>query len=264
MEDTDELKRFPGNVFVEYSSAEIRGWEEKWTGYLLNEYEWQLAPYSRYPDTPPLPDNPADLIGLSLGWGPLLSLYCDKEAILGKSLMELGCGCGNLGKCLARYCSSFLGVDCSRIALGIARLVSPANCTYLHVNQHRELLRYCASVDTVVSRFFWIHQNIETSKRALRFLSYFLKPKGKIYMDFFMGAPDQADPGWDRKVQALPPWIAGGYGSLYEYTFEDISSLVEECGFHVVHHTPHGRTQRRYVVVERMQSENSRSGKQAV
>jgi hypothetical protein len=52
----------------------------------------------------------------------------------------MGCRCGNLGKLIARYCDTYLGVDCSQIALAIARLVSPSNCTYLHVNQHAELI----------------------------------------------------------------------------------------------------------------------------
>ena len=53
--------------------------------------------------------------------------------------MELGCGCGNLGKLISRYAAHYLGADYSTLALKIARLVSPLNCSYVHVADRASL-----------------------------------------------------------------------------------------------------------------------------
>jgi 2-polyprenyl-3-methyl-5-hydroxy-6-metoxy-1,4-benzoquinol methylase len=248
----------PKPELEEYSAAEIEKWDREWLSYLLAEYQCQLASFREYPVTPPLPENPVDMINvaiinLSLGWGPPLSIYCHREAIMGKALMELGCGAGALGKCIARYCDSYLGVDCSRIALGIAKLVSPENCTYLHVNEHKELSEYFGTIDTVVSRFFWIHQNMEMARRALTFLRYFLKPQGRIYMDFFMLCQEKAVGHWKNTWITLSPHdpLAEATSATYEYTLEEITTLIEEFGFKIIHHQPHGETQRRYIVIMR-------------
>lgn len=237
----------------EYSAAEIEKWDREWLNYLLAEHQWQLAPFWKFTATPELPKNPADLLSLKFGWGPRLQIYCQREAILQKTLMELGCGAGMLGKSISRYCNSYLGVDCSPIALGIAKLVSPENCTYLHVNEHEALRQHFGTIDTVVSRFFWIHQNIETARRTLKFLGYFLKPKGQIYMDFFMKCQEEAVGHWKNTWITLSPHepLSEMASTTYEYTFADIESLVSEFGFKIVHHRPHGETQRRYIVVER-------------
>lgn len=236
-----------------YSEAEIEKWDREWLNYLLAEHEWQLAPFWKFTETPELPENPADMINLSLGLGFNLQMYCHREAISQKKLMELGCGAGNLGKGISRYCASYLGVDCSRIALGIARLVSPQNCTYLHVNEHEALREHFGTIDTVISRFFWIHQNMQTARRTLRFLGHFLKPKGQIYMDFFMKCQEKAVGHWKNTWITLSPHqpLAERASTTYEYTWADINALVKEFGFEIVHHQPHGETQRRYVVIEK-------------
>jgi 2-polyprenyl-3-methyl-5-hydroxy-6-metoxy-1,4-benzoquinol methylase len=236
---------------IKYSDTEIERWDKEWLNYLLREYPWQLASYKAYTNTPPLPDNPLDL--LDLKWGLPLLLFCHKEAIEGKAIMEMGCGAGNMGKLLARYCASYLGVDCSRIALAIAKLVSPENCTYLHVNEHAELKKFFGRIDTVVSRFFWIHQNMDMAKRALSFLRNFLVPNGLIYMDFFWPCPQQAKDIWKNTWHVLSPYgpLADEPSSTYKYSREDIDGLIESFDFKIVHHELHGETQRRYVVIEK-------------
>ena len=253
MKNIQEGKHDAKPDFELYSTAEIEKWDREWLNYLFPEYQWQLAPFSIYPDTPPLPQNPAELIDFSLGWGPPLNLYCHREAIMGKAIMEFGSGAGGLGKCIARYCDSYLGVDCSRIALGIAKLVSPQNCTYLHVNEHEALGKYFQSIDTVVSRFFWIHQNMETARRALNFLSYFLKPEGRIYMDFFMSSKENAVGHWKNSVITLSPHkgLAEEASATFEYSLQEITTLVGEFGFNIQVHEPHVETQRRYIVISR-------------
>ena len=237
----------------EYSAEEIEKWDREWLSYLLSEYQDQLASYKCYPAKPRLPLYPEDLINLSLGYGHRFYAYCHREAISRKKVMELGCGAGNLGKYLARYCKSYLGVDCSQIALAVARLVSPNNCTYLHVNDHQELGKYFGKIDTVISRYFWIHQNMDSARRALRFLGHFMKPNGRIYMDFFMKCPQEAVGHWKNTWITLPPGdpLTEAASTTYEFTLEDINSLISEFGYRMIHHYPDGRTQRRYIVIGR-------------
>jgi SAM-dependent methyltransferase len=237
----------------EYSVEEIEKWDREWLSYLLAEYPKQLASFRSYPAKPQLPKKPEDLINFSLGKGHRFYTYCHREAISRKKVMELGCGAGNLGKYLARYCKSYLGVDGSRIALAVAKLVSPNNCTYLHVNEHQELGKYFGKIDTVISRFFWIHQNMDSARKALRFLGFFIKPRGRIYMDFFMKCPQEAEGHWKNAWITLSPSdpLPEAASTTYEFTLEDIHSLINEFGFKIIHQYPDGKTQRRYIVIER-------------
>ncbi|HSN86307.1 MAG TPA: hypothetical protein VL025_06085, partial [Thermoanaerobaculia bacterium] len=95
----DELEASPP---LECTEREVQRWNDEWLAYLKTEWPWQLAPYTQYPDTPPLPDSPLALLKLAFDfgwdWKIPLSLYCDREALEGKRVMEVGCGCGNMGK----------------------------------------------------------------------------------------------------------------------------------------------------------------------
>ena len=42
--------------------SDIDRWNEEWLHYLGREWERQLEPHTSYPNTPPLPENPLDLL----------------------------------------------------------------------------------------------------------------------------------------------------------------------------------------------------------
>src|SRR5882724_6055387 len=83
-------------------------WNKEWLAYLGREFEVQLAPYTDYPDQPPLPDDPEAMITVSLGQGLPLNIYAEGAWIENRRLLEVGCGCGYLGKLIARYAESYL------------------------------------------------------------------------------------------------------------------------------------------------------------
>ena len=114
----DELEASPP---LECTEREIERWNAEWFEYLKREWEYQLAPHTAYPDRPPLPASPLGLLHLRLGHGWPLSLYCDRDALEGRRVMEMGCGCGNLGKLLARYVESISAPTTAPLALKIAR-----------------------------------------------------------------------------------------------------------------------------------------------
>lgn len=238
-----------------YSKAEMERWDREWLSYLSREYPYQLAPYTAYPNRPELPEDPLQMIDVSMdGWATLL-VYAPGSAIRDKQVMEFGCGRGNLGKLIACYARTYLGVDCSPLALAIARLVSPANATYLHANQVEELARLSGTVDTLISRFFWIHQNFETGRRVLRIVEPLLKSGARLYLDFFWPNPQEAVGFWRTDVGR----ICSPQGPLdeepsviFQYSAPDVEELFRDMPFRVLQQQEHGPTQRRYVVAEKI------------
>jgi SAM-dependent methyltransferase len=235
---------------LDCSPADVERWNAEWLSYLSREWPIQFTPHTALTEKPPLPEDPLKLIRLSTGLGWELAIYCDRDALEGRRVMELGCGCGNLGKQLGRYAESYLGVDYSTMALQIARLVSPSNCTYVHVGDRAGLAHHHGQIDTVIGRYFWIHQNLDLAGRNLDFLERFLRPGGRIYADFFW-----PDPKAEHFV-VLPPDapLSKQYPSaMFQYTPEDVRRLIQGRPFRILRETISREMERRYVVFERLE-----------
>lgn len=242
----DELEASPP---LECTQQEVQRWNDEWLAYLRSEWEAQLTPYTDYPDQPPLPDSAMDLLKLRLGHGWPIALYCDRDALEGKRVMEMGCGCGNLGKLLARYVDSYLGTDYSTLALKIARLVSPPSCSYVHVADRPGLTPFFGTVDTVIGRYFWIHQNLKLGRWNLEFLELFLKPGGRLYADFYWPNPQV-----EQAVVFTPDHaLSKAYPSAtFKYSLEDVQRLIAGRPFRILREEISPEMQRRYVVLERL------------
>ncbi len=245
----DELPVSPPEACT---GREIDRWNAEWIEYLKREWELQLTPHTDYPDRPPLPASPVALLKLHLGHGWPLALYADREALEGRRVMEMGCGCGNLGKLLGRYVESYLGTDYSTLALKVARLVSPPNCAYVHVADRVGLAPFLGTIDTVVGRFFWIHQNFQLGGWNLDFLARFLKPGGRLYADFYW-----PDSGVEQAVVFTPDHaLSRAYPSAtFRYTAGDVGRLIAGRPFRVLREEISAEMQRRYVVLERLEPE---------
>lgn len=232
----------------EESQDNIERWNREWLNYLEKEWYTQLRPHSAYPETPPLPEDPLDLLDLNLGSGPPLGLYCRREDLKGRAVLEMGCGCGNLGKLLGRYVRSYYGTDFSPLALAVARLVSPANCSYFHVSQARNLPGLQGKIQTVVARHFWIHQNLQMGRESLEFLVPFVQTGGRIYADFFW--PDR-----DRSQGVVLPASSNlseeHPSATYQFTRGEIEGLRRLFPLELVHEEVCTAKQRRFVIWER-------------
>jgi hypothetical protein len=161
--------------------------------------------------------------------------------------MELGCGCGDLGKQLGRCVRSYLGVDYSTLALKIARLVSPPNCQYHHVSDLTRLAAHHGSIDTVVGRYFWIHQNLQLARENLCYLDPFLRPGSRVYADFFW-----PDPSVEQFVVLSPhDSLSQTYPSaMFKYEQDDVQALVAGSRFRIINEVMSRSMQRRYVTLE--------------
>jgi SAM-dependent methyltransferase len=235
---------------LQCSAADVERWNGEWLAYLGREWPYQLTPHTAFTEQPPLPEDPLDLIRLSVGLGWQLALYCDRDALADRRVMELGCGCGNLGKQIARYVRSYLGADFSTMALQIARLVSPANCTYAHVADREGLAPFFGQIDTVVGRYFWIHQNLRLARRNLEFLELFLKPGGRLYADFYWPNPEV-----EQFIVLSPddPLSQTYPSATFRYTLKDVERLIAGRPFRILRETVSPAMQRRYVVLERLE-----------
>lgn len=233
----------------ECTHADIERWNAEWVRYLGREWRHQLLHYSMYPLNPEFPENAIDALQLRLSdTGPgKLSVYCDRSDLVDKRVMEMGCGCGNMGKLIARYPKHYLGVDYSTMALSVARLVSPLNCTYIHVADRESLQPFFGNVDTVISRHFWIHQNAKLARHNLDYLSNFLTPGGRLYMDFYWPDPNvkvgRVYSPYDPLSKAFP-------SCTFPYTLEDVEFLISGTRYSILREEIHIAMQRRYVILE--------------
>jgi SAM-dependent methyltransferase len=245
---SDELEASPPSACTE---REIQRWNDEWLAYLREEWELQLTPHTAYPAKPPLPGSPRDLLKLQLGHGWPIALYCDRDALEGRRVMEIGCGCGNLGKLIARYVDVYLGTDYSTLALKIARLVSPANCVYVHVADREGLAPFFSTIDTVISRFFWIHQNFQLAGWNLELLEKFLKAGGRLYADFYW-----PNPAVEQGVVFTPDHALSKAhpSATFRYSSEDVCRLIAGRPFRILREEVSPEMQRRYVVLERLES----------
>lgn len=245
VEPGDEL---PVRPPMECTKEDVERWNEEWLRYLRREWYTQFTPSCDFKETPDLPESANDMLDVKFAENHTLRLYCDKRDLVDKVVMEIGCGCGNMGKLLGRYVKSYLGVDYSSLALRIARLVSPRNCVYLHIGNKELQKKYHDRIDTVLGRFFWIHQNLQLATWNLEFLDLFLKPRGRIYADFYWGDPDV------KQGVVLSPRdsLSKKYPSAtFQYTTEDVEELIRNYPYRMIENTVSKRMQRRYVVLEK-------------
>ncbi len=229
------------------SPADVERWNKEWLRYLGREFENQLRPHTAYVGKPPLPAQAIDVVDHEVG-PRKLHVYVEPDALEGKKVMELGCGCGHLGKLIGRYTDSYLGVDYSTLALRIAALVSPDNCHYVHVADESGLEPWLGRIDTVVARHFWIHQNFQLAGWNLEFLARFLRPGGRLYADFFWRDPNA------KHFKVFPPTHALSKqwpSATFEYTEADVKKLIAGTPFSLVRQEISVPMQRRYAILVR-------------
>src|SRR5262249_17893004 len=125
------------------------------------------------------------MMDLRPGGGPALGVYVSASPITGKKVMELGSGCGYFGKMIAAQAKSYVGTDYSTAALKIARLVSPANASYVHPRKQSSLAGHHQTAQTVVGRDLFVHHHLDGAKNLLGFIEPFLMRGGRLFATFY-------------------------------------------------------------------------------
>ncbi|OKH18857.1 class I SAM-dependent methyltransferase [[Limnothrix rosea] IAM M-220] len=162
---------------------------------------------------------------------PPLAIWSNGRDLVGKKVLEVGCGPGFLGKQLGLVCHSYLGIDYSQLALSIARLVSPSNCNYLHISDTESLLKQSSTIDTMVGRFFFIHQNFDNATWLLELANLLLKQDGIVNADFY-----KANLKTPQGVvfPAKSPLSEKYPSCAFEYTESEVQELADNHGFEII------------------------------
>ena len=177
--------------------------------------------------------------------GPPLRVWIEGDAIVGKRIVEIGCGCGWLGKRLGLVSEFYFGLDYSDLAIAIARGVSPPNCKYAHLSDKATIETIAGTMDTLIGRHFFIHQNYENARWVLQLGTYLLKPGGKISADFYLinraveqGVLHPAKSPLDRQHASCA------------FVFEpgEFDELAEACGLELQSISDRLDVQRRFVL----------------
>ena len=158
-----------------------------------------------------------------------LAIWVEGALVPDSTIVELGCGPGQLGKVIAHFCNQYIGIDYSKLALYVAKLVSPSQCRYLHLSQYDEIEALGSSVDICVGRFFFGHQNLRNSLWILTLFNYLLRPGGIVSADFYASSPTKKKP---MVVLSPEDELSPEYPSaVVEYTEDHIRDLAARCGF---------------------------------
>lgn len=175
--------------------------------------------------------------------GPL-GIWVKGDDLVGKRVLEIGCGPGFLSKQVAKIAAWYMGIDYSQLALYIARLTSPSNCGYYHLADLAAISQHAGTMDTMVGRNFFIHQNYQNLTWLLALAAVLLKPGGLISADFYLrnpAIPQGIIHPARRKLDERYPSCG------FEYTELDIKEAASETGFMVESITDNLELQRRFV-----------------
>jgi len=177
-----------------------------------------------------------------------LCIWANGSDLVGKSVVEIGCGPGYLGKQLGFVAKEYVGMDHSKLAVSIARLVSRDNCRYMHLSETDKILGCRERFDTMVGRFFFIHQNFDNALHLMRLAHLILKPTGVVCADFYRGNP-AVEQGvvYPAKSPLHPETPSCGF----QYSDDDIKELADRTGFKIGPTERHLDMQRQFVRFEK-------------
>lgn len=159
-------------------------------------------------------------------------IWVEGTAIVGSRVFELGCGLGILGRILGRLAKCYVGVDVSPFALSLAQFTSPRACQYYRLSDTGSLKALAKTVDTCVSRHFFIHHNYEDAVWILRFLRDLTKRGCIITADFF-SHPESID--GVRRFHAADRMSELYASALYDFSHTDFVGIPEDIDLKLIH-----------------------------
>lgn len=242
-------------VFPQVSPSDVDRWDREWMHYFATEDRSPHLIESRKlrvirPDLGALAE--AEVFSTVLtarhdgaAMTPL-RVWIKGADLVGKNVLEIGCGCGWLGKQLGLVCQSYTGIDYSQFALAVARGNSPANCSYLHISDRAEISALEGQLDTLVGREFFIHQNFENAKWVLRLGAFLLRTGGTVSADFYLPNPAIRQGVVHPARSPLDPNYAS---CAFAFGSDDIQEVARHAGLKVRTITDDLENQRRFATL---------------
>lgn len=243
--------------FQDDARAKTLKWDREWCQYFQEAYaprfffSMQNAERKLWVETEALAKyNPRDFYFTEPFGQYAFETWTAGSDIVGKRVLELGCGPGAFGKAAAKIADHYVGIDYSPLALYIARIVSPENTTYLHISQVGEIRRLKDTIDTVLGRHFFIHQNAANVEWILELYRHVLKDDGKAVLDFWLHPLGKNIKGATIR-DGMGELSAEEASCVYYFSPEDIERLVKRAGFEIdgVEEVP--EVDRRFVTISK-------------
>lgn len=242
----DGLGHVLSKSFQDKAAEQTHRWDKEWMRYFSLGKDYWFYFYDMSSDTYALAVGPKTIAKMSPEefWSTKFiknvpgQVWAAGEDLVGKDLLEIGCGPGMFGRISGRFAKSYTGIDVSLFALSIAKLTSPKTCRYFHLYDPKGLETLARSVDVALGRNFFIHHNYEDSLWLLRFVRDLVRPGGLIIADFFSDAKtvDGA-----RRLTADAELSEKHPSALFSFEDPDIYRIGKEAGLvceKIEHHAP--------------------------
>jgi SAM-dependent methyltransferase len=251
----DGLDYVLSDEFQKRTVGDATRWDREWLRYLYLTADYHAYFYDMSGENYVLNRRPQELAAFTAeqmfrsvllkDWATHVWVPgCD---LVGKRVLEMGCGPGFFGRIAARFAGSFVGIDMSALALHIAKVASPPNCTYVHLGDVEALRGLANSVDTALGRNFFIHHNYEDSVWILKFLRDVTVPGGTISADFYANRDRIGQP---RRHLARDPLNPDHPSALYHFEPDDIESLAKEVDLDLTSVTHLDETESTYALFQ--------------
>ncbi len=231
----DGLAHVLSKTFQDNAAEQTHRWNKEWMRYFSAGKDYWFYFYDMSSDNYALGISPNTIAKMPAEEVYTTRFYKDIKGgvwatgadLVGKDVLEIGCGPGVFGRLSGRFSKSYTGIDASEFALSIARLTSPKKCRYFHLYDPTGLQTLAKSVDTAVGRHFFIHHNYEDSLWLLRFLRDLVRDGGLILADFFS---DLKTVDGARRRAASASLSEQHPSALFHFEDADIERLAAEAG----------------------------------
>ncbi|HWU13981.1 MAG TPA: class I SAM-dependent methyltransferase [Caulobacter sp.] len=216
-------------------SAWDRAWAETFAGALDDPLrpaaEWVRAPLKglRKASSEELYATALAIHAPTKGATPC-GLFLPGSSIVGRRVVELGCGYGWLGRQIAPWTSRYLGVDISRLSLCVARSARGPRMRYAHIADQAVFRDLRGTFDTLFTRNTFFHLNRAHAVGALLRGRELLRPGSLAVVDFCTIRPGSIA-GTIHDHDAPFDHLAPTCG--YSFTESQIAAVARDAAFDV-------------------------------
>lgn len=175
-----------------------------------------------------------------------LQIHVPGAELVDKKVFEMGCGVGMLGRVLGHLTAEYVGYDYSPFALYAAKLLSPPTCSYVSALEPELLRPHAGTIDTCVTRHFFIHNNFDNACWVLAMLRDLVHDRGVIHADFL-----RSDEFGDRIRPAKSPLHDTAASAGFVYSNDDLEEVASRVGLRIRSITPVDTPPRSFVAFTR-------------
>lgn len=215
-------------------------WDRYWGAAIAGSMETCLQPsdqWNRIPSVRASRLSAEEMLGATIsqnvvsGQNRGIGLFIPGSAIVGKRVVEIGCGYGELARQLLPWTSRFLGLDVSRLVISVAKSgVRSRRLRYAWLGDNDVFKDFEGTFDTIVSQNVFFHLNLRHAIGVLGRAGRLLRPGGAATLELCTIVPGSIAGVVHESTSDLDPNhpTAG-----YRFTDADIGRLVNASGFRV-------------------------------